>query len=64
MCLKYNKEYYRDETAYKAMRQVEKDNMKRLKAALKVARTALHEFGFDTAGRIILVDWQNGKICR
>ena len=62
--LKYNKEHYRDETAYKAIRQAEKDDMKRLKAALKAARSALHEFNFDTAERIVLIDRQTGKIYR
>lgn len=65
MCsLKYNDEHYRDETACKAISRIEKADMKRLKAALKAARTALHEFGFDTAGRIVLIDRQTGKIYR
>ncbi|MDQ0204087.1 hypothetical protein [Pectinatus haikarae] len=65
MCsLKYNDEHYRDETAYKAIRTIEKDDTKRLKAALKAARAALDKFGFDTAGRIILIDRQTGKIYR
>ncbi|WP_196595424.1 hypothetical protein [Pectinatus frisingensis] len=62
--LKYNKEHYRDETAYKAISKVEKDDTKRLKAALKAARSALHEFNFDTAERIVLIDRQTGKIYR
>ncbi len=62
--LKYNKEHYRDETAYKAINKIEKDDMKRLKAALKAARSVLHEFNFDTAERIVLIDRQTGKIYR
>lgn len=62
--LKYNNEGYRDETARQAIRKVETDETRRLKAALKAARAALHEYGFDTVDRIILVDHRSGKIFR
>lgn len=62
--LKYNEEHYRDDTARTAIHKVESEEIKRLKAALKAARAALHSYGFDTVDRIVLVDIRSGKIFR
>lgn len=62
--LKYNNEGYRDETARQAIHKVETEETRRLKAALKAARAALHKYGLDTADRIILIDRRSGKIFR
>lgn len=62
--LKYNNEGYRDETARQAIHKVETEETRRLKAALKAARAALHEYGFDVVDMIVVADRKSGRIYR
>lgn len=62
--IKFNKQHYYDETAYKAITKLQQDDFARIKIALKAARKELHKHGFDTVNRIVLVDRHTGIIYR
>lgn len=60
--IKFNKQHYYDETAYKTITKLHQDDLDRIKIALKAARRELHKHGFDTVNRIVLIDRRTGIV--
>lgn len=58
----YNGEHYRDTTAQRALRRMERKEKERLKEAIAEVKRVLWLRGFEPYGRIILVDSKTGKI--
>lgn len=60
----YNGEHYRDVTAQKAIRRVEREERERIGEAIAEVKRVLWLRGFAYEGRIILVDSKTGRIYR
>lgn len=61
--LKRNGSGYKDPTAYKALKHIDK-NETRVKRVIKTLQEVAHLAGFEIEGRITLIDKRTGDIWR